>query len=201
METDIPEDKEMLSIYKEFINLNDNTEDCKTSPWIIRMVFDKEKMMEKSIIMEDIYISIMEYDSERIKFVFSDDNSKEIIGRVSIITDMEGTPTEINGLLDQSDIISKFKLIEESLLTNVVIKGIPGITNIVMDEETFHKKIDNEYNEDIISEYESMKKKKDKKKQKELESLKEDCKMWVFDTDGVNILNVLNSKYVDELSY
>ena len=53
----------------------------------------------------------MEYDSERIKFVFSDDNSKEII-EISIITDMEGTPTEINGLLDQSDIISKFKLIE-----------------------------------------------------------------------------------------
>ena len=66
-----------------------------------------------------------------------------------------------------------------------------------MDEETFHKKIDNEYNEDIISEYESMKRKKIRKKQKELESLKEDCKMWVFDTDGVNILNVLNSKYVD----
>ena len=88
----------------------------------------------------------------------------------------------------------KFKLIEDLYLTNVVIKGIPGITNIVMDEETFHKKVDNEYNEDIITEYESMKKKKDKKKQKELEKLKEECKMWVFDTDGVNILNVLNSK-------
>ena len=50
METDIPEDKEMLSIYKEFISLNDNTEDCKTSPWIIRMVFDKEKMMEKVLL-------------------------------------------------------------------------------------------------------------------------------------------------------
>ena len=62
--------------------------------------------------------------------------------------------------------------------------------------ETFHKKVDNEYNEDIITEYESMKKKKNKNN-KELQKLKEECKMWVFDTDGVNILNVLNSKYVD----
>ena len=42
-----------------------------------------------------------------------------------------------------------------------------------------------------------MKKEKNKKDDKELQKLKEDCKMWVFDTDGVNILNVLNSKYVD----
>ena len=112
-DTTIPDDKEMLSIYREFISLNDKEDDCVTSPWIIRFVFNKEIMIEKSIIMEDVYLSMMEYDNERIKFIFSDDNSKEIIGRVSIVTDMEGTKTELNGLLDQSDVISKFKLIEE----------------------------------------------------------------------------------------
>ena len=49
-ETEVSDDKEMLSIYKEFISLNDNVDDCLTSPWIIRMIFDKETMMEKSII-------------------------------------------------------------------------------------------------------------------------------------------------------
>ena len=79
----------MLSIYKEFIDLNENTDDCEASPWIIRFTFKKEKMMEKSIIMEDVYLSIMAYDNERIKFVFSDDNSKELIGRITILTDIK----------------------------------------------------------------------------------------------------------------
>ena len=84
--------------------------DCETSPWVIRFTFMKEKMMEKGIIMEDIYLSLMEYDNNRIKFVFSDDNSKELIGRISIVTDIEGTSNSLfNGLLDQSDIISTFK--------------------------------------------------------------------------------------------
>ena len=49
-ETVIPEDKELLNIYKEFQDLeNDNT---NKYPWIIRFVFDKEKMLECGIIME-----------------------------------------------------------------------------------------------------------------------------------------------------
>ena len=70
----------MLKVYKEFIDLNDDV-DTITSPWIIRFTFDKEKMIDKSIIMEDIYISMMKYDSDRIKFILSDDNSSELIGK------------------------------------------------------------------------------------------------------------------------
>ena len=68
-ETEIDDDKEMLSIYKEFIDLNENTDECEASPWIIRFTFQK-KMMEKSIIMEDIYLSLMAYDSEQIALYF-----------------------------------------------------------------------------------------------------------------------------------
>ena len=121
------------------MEFNGNTEDCETSPWIIRFTFQKEKMMEKGIIMEDVYISLMNYDNERIKFVFSDDNSKELIGRISIITDMKGTEKDLfNGLLDQSDIISAFKNIEDALINNVVIKGIKNITNISIDDDSVY---------------------------------------------------------------
>ena len=54
------------------------------SPWIIRLTFDKSQLMENGIVMEDIYLAIMEYDNDKIEFVFSDDNSKELIGRISI---------------------------------------------------------------------------------------------------------------------
>ena len=46
----------------------------------------------------------------------------------------EGTKdAKFNGLTDQSDVITTFKNIETALINSVVIKGIKGITNIVMD--------------------------------------------------------------------
>ena len=127
--------------------------------------------MENGIVMEDIYLSLMNYDNDRINFVYSDDNSKDLIGRISIQTDISGTADmEVNGLADQSDIISIFKNIQEDILNNVVIKGINGITNIVMSEFPVNKKKDGE----IVKE-----------------------KMWILETDGVNLLEVFNSPYVD----
>ena len=37
-------------------------------------------MLDKAITMEDIELSINKYDTGNIKFVFSDENSKELIG-------------------------------------------------------------------------------------------------------------------------
>ena len=98
----------------------------KTAPFVIRFVFDKVKMMENNIIMDDIYLAIMKYfdGDNKINYCLSDDNSKELIGRISISEDMEGDEQE-NGLYDQTNVISIFKDIMNDLLENVVIKGIP----------------------------------------------------------------------------
>ena len=172
-ETEIESDKEMLQIYREFLLL-ENGEDYDyetTSPWIIRFTFNKEYMMESGIVMEDIYLAIMNYENDFLNFVYSDDNSKELIGRVSVKAALQGDVDEaMNGLLDQSDILSRFKNIQEDILENIVIKGIKGITNIVMGEAPLYKKINGE----ITSE-----------------------KVWVLETDGVNLLEVFNSPYVN----
>jgi len=146
-DTNIESDKEFLSIYKEFINIQYGEDPSieYTSPWIIRFTFNKELMLEKGIIMEDIYLAIMDYDPERIDLVYSDENSNELIGRISIKSELEGVIDEnMNGLEDQADIISIFKNIKEELLENVAIKGIENITNIVMSQIDYNKKENNE---------------------------------------------------------
>ena len=60
--------------------------------------------------------------------------------------------------------------IQEDMLTKVVIKGIKDITNIVMSEVNIHKYIEGE----IVSD-----------------------NTWMLETDGVNLLDVFNSQYVD----
>jgi DNA-directed RNA polymerase II subunit RPB1 len=127
--------------------------------------------MENGIVMEDVYLAISFYDTEKIQFIYSDDNSKELIGRLSIKADLKGREDELlNGLSDQTDVLSIFKKVQEDILNNVVIKGIKGITNIVMSEKGTYVKEDDE----IIQK-----------------------KSWILETDGVNLLEIFNSPFVD----
>jgi DNA-directed RNA polymerase II subunit RPB1 len=112
-----------------------------TCPWIIRFIFDKEIMMEKGIVMEDVYLSLMNYDNEKLYFKYADDNSKELIGRISLIADEVTT----NGIQDQSGIISVFKNIHEDIMNNVFIKGIKHISDVVVVEESNYDGTKNEY--------------------------------------------------------
>ena len=133
-------------------------------------------MMENGIIMEDIDLAILDYDKDKLSFIYSDDNSKNLIGRLSINASLTGK-NAFNGLLDQSDIISIFKNIEKGILNNIYIKGIKNITNIVMSErQSFTIK---EYN--------------DTKKSFDIKMLKK----WILETDGTNLYDIFNSKYVD----
>lgn len=135
-ETNIPEDKEMLKIYQEFTEIQEIDFE-KKCPWIIRFVFDKNIMMENNIIMDDVYLAFMKYetDSKKIDYYLSDDNSKELVARILVNGIDDGSVKE-NGLYDQTNIISVFKNIMDDLLNKVVIKGIPGITNLIVTEDT-----------------------------------------------------------------
>ena len=170
-DTDIEDDKEFLEMYKYFLDEKLNGKDMsEVSPWVIRFVFDKTKMLDKGIIMEDVYIAINTKYSNNIDFVFSDDNSKELIGRISIESDISGEIDSNNGLEDQSDVISTFKNIKSELLENVVIKGVKDITNVVMSEISTKTKIEN---------------------------VLQDTKEWILETDGTNLIDILALDYVD----
>lgn len=167
-ETIIDEDKEMLSIYKEFLDIENA--DIETYDWILRFVFNKDKMLEKNIVMDDIYNALMIYDSDKLIFTFSDDSSKKLIGRISMKITKNKVETDKNGIQNQSDIIGIFKNINEDILNNISIRGIKGITDIVCSEKKSFVK-------------------------KEKEIIKQD--EYYLETDGVNLLEILNNDYVD----
>ena len=56
---------------------------------------------------------------------------KPLLHRISILSDSDD---DINGVQNQSDVISMFKNIEEELLNSVIVKGTSNITNIVMNQ-------------------------------------------------------------------
>jgi DNA-directed RNA polymerase II subunit RPB1 len=181
-ETEIKEDRELIEIYKEFQNIEGYETTENTYPWIIRLHFDKEKMLEYGIIMEDIYIKLLEYDSERIKFIYTDDNSKDLIGRISILCDPDPEEKQ-SGIQDQSDIISIIKKINEDIINNIPVKGISNITDIIISEISTSK-INNETSEIH------------KKENYSLTNYKKN----ILISDGLNLIDVMNSPYVDSLN-
>ena len=57
----------------------------------------------------------------KIKYIYSDDNSNEIVGRLQILTDLQGTESDINGLSSENDILSDLKNLKEDILLNEVL--------------------------------------------------------------------------------
>ena len=86
------------------------------------------------------------------------------------INKIDESESEYSGLLDQSDIISTFKTINNDLLTNIVISGIKNIRNIVISKIKTSKRIDSE----IVTFDE-----------------------WLLETDGTNLLKIFQNEFVD----
>ena len=172
----IEEDNKLLRMYRIFNDMDEEYSSNDHLPWIIRFTFNRNIMIEQGIVTEDINMSILEWankagDIDKIRYIYSDDNSNELIGRISIDAILNDTNDELfNGLSDQSDVISVIKNLSEELLNNIVIKGINGITNIIMT----HNNITNYIEGDLVKD-----------------------KVWNLETDGTNLLDVLIQPFVD----
>ena len=150
-----------------------NYEDNK-SKWIIRMVMDPEVMLEKNITMDDINFTLNSCFSEQISCVFSDYNADKLVFRIRMnqMIKNNSSKTKTKGdPLDQSDHIYILKNFQDQLLQNVVLRGLKGINKVIL------RKI-----KDNVVESNGMYKKQD---------------IWVLDTVGSNLLDVLGVDYID----
>jgi len=184
LNTMISEDKDTIEQYKAFENMvaecsegslqNDENEKSK---WIIRMVMDAEVMLEKNITMDDVNYTLKNCYDEQINCIYSDYNSDKLIFRIRMNEVIKAgskrggqKKTKVNPL-DQSDQIYILKNLQEQLLKNVVLRGIKGINKVIL-----RKIIDN------IVENNGIYKKQD---------------IWVLDTIGTNLLDVLGLDFID----
>jgi len=184
LNTLIDEDRDTIRQYKEFENMvadcagislqNDNSEKSK---WIIRMELDPEVMLEKNITMDDVNFALKNSYSEEISCIYSDFNSDKLIFRIRM-NEIVKTATnktsqkkiKVNPL-DQSDQIYILKNFQEQLLQNIILRGVKGINKVIL-----RKILDNMVEQNGIY-----------KKQE----------IWVLDTIGTNLLDVLGLDYID----
>jgi DNA-directed RNA polymerase II subunit RPB1 len=179
----IAEDKDTIEQYRAFENMIDecneeslqNAENEK-SKWIIRMEMDPEVMLEKNITMDDVNFTLKSCFEDQVSCVYSDFNADKLVFRIrmnEVIKNGAGrgqNKTKVNPL-DQSDQIYILKNFQDQLLQNVVLRGIKGINKVIL-----RKIVDN------MVENNGVYKKED---------------IWVLDTIGTNLLDVLGLSFID----
>jgi DNA-directed RNA polymerase II subunit RPB1 len=173
------EDAQLLERFYEFERqiLQQTETNTGGSKWIIRLELNREKMLDKNITMDDIHFAIKNsYSSEDIHCIFSDFNMDKLIFRLRVQNNVfqKGNKREKGGLksLDKSDDIYLLKNFQDSLLKNIVLRGVSGIENVQPRKLT-----------NIIE-------KKDGK-------YVENKGVWILDTTGSNLLDTLALNFID----
>ena len=175
LNTLIEEDKNTIQQYREFENMVDEcnesnlNDDNEKSKWILRMVMNPEMMLQKNITMDDVHFTLNSSFTNKISCIYSDFNSDKLVFRIRMTEVLKGKKK--THPLDQSDQIYILKNFQEQLLENVVLRGVKGINKVIL------RKIKN-----TAIENNGVYQKED---------------IWVLDTIGTNLLDVLGLDYID----
>ena len=185
LNTLINDDKDTIEQYRYFEKMVDecnevslSNDENEKSKWVIRMIMDPEVMLEKNITMDDVNFTLNNCYENQISCVYSDYNADKLVFRIRMNEVIKNSSsrggqkkTKVNPL-DQSDQIYILKNFQEHLLQNVVLRGIKGIDKVIL------RKI-----KDNMVENNGVYKKQD---------------IWVLDTIGTNLLDVLGLDYIDK---
>jgi len=174
------DDNDLLKQFHLFEEMIDecsgnSTASKEYSKWLLRMELNAETMLEKNITMDDINFTLKNGYGNDIYCIFSDYNSDNLVFRIrmaNITSPQSKFKTNIDPL-DQYDQIYKLKNFQEQLLNNTIIRGIKKINKVIL------RKL-----KDNVVEQSGTFKKKD---------------IWVVDTIGTNLLDVLALDYIDNV--
>ena len=140
LESTSEEHNNILSQYKVFEELDSvSAEKSLRSPWVLNITFNKSKLLNKGILMEDIHYAIISKfnsDSSDISCFFTDDNSPELFMRIqcNVKTD-DGNIVASSEGCDEEDVISVLKTLEKTILNDIILSGIKNINGCSMEPQ------------------------------------------------------------------
>lgn len=131
--TGIEKDEGVMEIYKAFRNIEEIANKCRsTSPWVLRMKFNKEKMNNYGLRMIDIYTKLNTAYDKYVDCIYSDDNAEECIFRIQL------TELALKDI-DSKDEIAAIKAMEHNLVYQVLLKGYKGIKKVSLNKKKYDR--------------------------------------------------------------
>ncbi len=148
--------------------------DKEQSKWVMRISFDAEQMLQRNITMDDVNFAINGAYHDEISCVYSDYNADNLVFRIrmkNVLGNAKGSKKIKVNPLDQQDQIQMLRGFQEKLLESVVLRGVQNINKVIL------RKV-----KDMVVESAGAYKRQD---------------IWVLDTIGTNMLDVLGLDYID----
>jgi DNA-directed RNA polymerase II subunit RPB1 len=150
---------------------SDSAETKEKSKWVVRLEMDAETMLDKNITMDDVSFILNQHYGGQVSCVYSDYNDSQLIFRIRLTTMSELKEAKNKKILDKSDEVYILKQFMNNLLENTVLRGIPGIVNVMQREMV----------DTVFKENGKYTKKN----------------TWVIDTTGSNLQEVLGLDFID----
>jgi DNA-directed RNA polymerase II subunit RPB1 len=176
--TFVESDQLLLSQFYEFEDLmrecaeTEEEEPSRLSKWVMRMEMNEEAMLDKNITMDDVHFAIKHSTmGDNVSCVYSDFNHDKLVFRIRTFIPEDKKNNKTAKTLDQSDQIYKLRDLQDTLTNNIVLRGIKGI------DKVSPRRLQNMV---VLEEGKFVRK-----------------DVWVLDTTGSNLLNILGADFID----
>ncbi|KAJ2501612.1 DNA-directed RNA polymerase II core subunit rpo21 [Coemansia sp. RSA 1972] len=165
-DTIIDEDREFVQLFHEIPDARFPVE--AVSPWLLRLELNRNKVVDKKLSVNEVVERIAEDFKGDLQVFGSDDNAEKMVIRCRIVNRDDVGKDEDEMDTQEDEFLKK---IEASMLSNVVLRGIPGVRRTyIVDKPRNIIKADGEFSSP---------------------------KEWMIDTDGINLREVLWQNHVD----
>lgn len=129
-ETSILADQDMVESYFIIPEEGHDNPDNQ-SRWLLRLILDRQKMLDKGLTVDDVAIKIKENYPKDLAIIFSDNNAEEQVIRIRMITQ---TGNKYDDGEIEEDIM--LKRLEAHILDTLTLRGVPGIDRAFLNKET-----------------------------------------------------------------
>ena len=157
-------DREIMNTWNEM----EDDDMTKYSPWVLRIILNLQKKMNKGLSMDSITAKIMEQFQGDLKCWHSDDNAAELVILCRIVSDDKGDDEDEDRI--EEDVF--LKQIEHNILTDISLCGIENISRVFISEKKYMTIDDGG-------------------------SIRPDNQEYFLETDGTNLRKVLTFEGVD----
>jgi DNA-directed RNA polymerase II subunit RPB1 len=168
----VPKDRAFIRRNQEFDEL---LADCVTveqaidTPWVIRLELNEEEMLRKRLTMDDVNLAIKQSGIDMMQCIYSDYNEEELVFRIRPI-DPKKVKNKNRSVFYNMDYVYNLKEVQAKLL-NVVLRGVKNIPKVNI--RTIKNNV--AWNQGNY----------------------ENKEIWVLDTIGTNLLDLLGFEGID----
>lgn len=171
--TTIEEDVDLVESY--FILPDENEDLSRQSKWMLRIVLDDKKLLDRDMRVSDVALKIKEAFASDLAVIFSDDNADHKVIRMRMINNDDSKADEEDEAGGEGENV--LKKVEMHILDNLTLRGVEGVSRAFIDKR-----------QRVIT-------KADGALVKEADSI--EGQEWFLNTSGINLKKVLEIDGVD----